>query len=247
MPNRTQGMNLESLHAITSMVAQQQSLESVLEAVVESLVENSDTALARIWLVRPGDICDECVMREECPDRARCLHLVASAARPANPDSGDQWHRKDGFYRRYPLGIRRIGWIGQHGKPLRLTDTADDEQWFARDDWLHQERVRTFSGHPLIFRDEILGVLAVFSRDQAGDREFAWLHAFADSAAVAIANARAFEQIEALRSQLELENRVPPGRDSHDVRHRRSDRTQPGSETRSSNKSNSSPGPTPVC
>jgi GAF domain-containing protein len=206
MSTRTQSMNLESLHAIATMVAHQRSVDAVLETVVESLVDSSDSALARIWLTRPGDICAECVMRDECPDQSRCLHLVASADRPQNPESGDEWFRKDGFYRRFPLGVRRIGEIGATGESLKLSDTADDSAWFAHGDWLHREGVRSFSGHPLIFRDEILGVLAVFSRSLVNDQEFAWLRAFADSAAVAIANARAFEEIEALKSQLELEN-----------------------------------------
>ena len=206
MPIRTQSMNLESLHAIATMVAQQRGVDSVLETVVESLVDSSDLALARIWLTRPGDICDDCLMRDECPDQIRCLHLVASAARPENPDSGDEWYRMDGFYRRLPLGVRRIGEIGATGESLMLSGTAADEEWFARGDWLHRENVRSFAGHPLIFRDEILGVLAVFSRSAMNDKEFAWLRAFADNAAVAIANAHAFEEIEALTSQLELEN-----------------------------------------
>ena len=206
MPSRDQSMNLESLHAIATMVAQQRNVDAVLETVVESLVESSDLALARIWLSRPGDICGRCVMQDECPDRTRCLHLVASAARPQNPESSDEWYRKDGFYQRFPLGVRRIGEIGASGKSLKLSDTADDKTWFARGDWLHREAVRSFSGHPLRFRDEILGVLAVFSRSLMTDQEFAWLRAFADSAAVAIANARAFEEIESLKSRLELEN-----------------------------------------
>ena len=199
-------MNLESLHAIATMVAQQRSVEAVLETVVESLVDSSDLALARVWQNQPGDICTECVMLAECPDQTRCLHLVASAARPQNPESGDEWYRNDGFYRRFPLGVRRIGEIGATGESLKLSDTADDAAWFARGDWLHREGVRSFCGHPLIFRDEILGVMAVFSRSLVNDQEFAWLRAFADNAAVAIANARAFEEIEALKSQLELEN-----------------------------------------
>lgn len=206
MTTRTQSMNLESLHSIATMVTQQRNVDAVLETVVESLVDSSDLALARIWLTRPGDICAECFVREECPDQTRCLHLVASAARPQNPESGDEWYRPDGFYQRFPLGVRRIGEIGATGESLKLSDTADDTAWFARGDWLHHEGVRSFSGHPLIFRDEILGVLAVFSRSLVNDQEFAWLRAFADSAAVAIANARAFEEIETLQSQLELEN-----------------------------------------
>ena len=199
-------MNLESLHAIATMVAQQRNVNSVLESIVEALVDSSDLALARIWLTRPGDICDSCPLREECPDRTNCLHLVASAARTQNSESGEEWSRLDGFYRRMPLGIRRIGTIGSTGTSLKLDQTADDEQWVARDDWLHRENVKSFCGQALKFRDEILGVLAVFSRSATSDQEFAWLQAFADSAAVAIANARAFEEIEALQSQLELEN-----------------------------------------
>ncbi len=206
MPRRTHSMNLDSLHAIAMMVAEQRSVDAVLETVVESLVDSSDLALARIWLTKPGDICRDCLVREECPDRTSCLHLVANAARPQNSDSGDEWYRMDGFYQRFPLGVRRIGEIGATGESLKLSHTADDEKWFARDDWLRRESVRSFSGHPLIFRDGILGVLAVFSRAVIDDQQFAWLRAFADSAAVAIANARAFEEIEALRSQLELEN-----------------------------------------
>ncbi|MCG8447949.1 MAG: sigma 54-interacting transcriptional regulator [Pirellulales bacterium] len=206
MPARSHSMNLESLHAIATMVAEQRNVDAVLASVVESLVDHSDLALARIWLSQPGDICTTCFMQEECPDRTRCLHLVASAARPKNPQSGDEWYRQDGFYRRLPMGVRRIGEIAATGQSLKLSDTADDREWFARNDWLHRESVQSFSGHPLIFRDEILGVLAVFSRTVVSDQEFAWLRAFADNAAVAIANARAFEEIEALRTQLELEN-----------------------------------------
>lgn len=219
LPSRTQNMNLESLHAIATMVAKQRAVGAVLETVVESLVDSSDLALARIWIARPGDICADCFLKDECPDRSRCLHLAASAARPRDATSGDAWYREDGFYRRFPLGIRRIGKIGSSGESLKLADTAEDEQWFARDDWLHKEGVKSFLGHPLIFRDEILGVLAVFSRSTTNDQEFAWLRAFADNAAVAIANARAFEKIEALKAQLELENEYLRDeiRSSHEV------------------------------
>lgn len=199
-------MNLESLHAIATMVAQQRDLDAVLRTVVDSLLESSDLALARIWLNRPGDICTDCHVRDECPNQTRCLHLAASSARPMNPESGNEWFREDGFYRRFPLGVRRIGEIGRSAESLMLTETADDTAWFARDNWLRRETVKAFCGHPLVFRDEILGVLAVFSRSSVTDQQFAWLRAFADSAAVAIANANAFTEIESLKSQLELEN-----------------------------------------
>lgn len=203
------GLRLETLQAISTMVAQKRNVGSVLDSTVSLLVEKLDLALARIWLAKPGDICAVCPQRAGCQDRSRCLHLVASAHQQRNGDSGDEWHKSDGFYSRFPIDVKskgRIGRIGSTGESQHLIDTADDDEWLARNDWLRKEGVRSFVGHPLIYGDEILGVLAVFSRDALGQQEYAWLRAFADHAAVAIANARAFEEIDQLRQELKDEN-----------------------------------------
>ncbi len=131
---------------------------------------------------------------------------IASAASSVDPDSGTDWFRTDGSYRRFPLGIRHIGSIGASGDSQLLHETADDREWFARGDWLKKERIKSFAGHPLTFRNETLGVLGVFRRAFIDEQEFMWLRAFADHAAAAIANARAFEEIERLKQQVELEN-----------------------------------------
>jgi len=52
----------------------------------------------------------------------------------------------------------------------------------------------------------VLGVLAVFTHVRMDNQRLAWLRMLADHAATAIANARAFEEIEQLRRRLELEN-----------------------------------------
>jgi transcriptional regulator with GAF, ATPase, and Fis domain len=56
-----------------------------------------------------------------------------------------------------------------------------------------------------MFAGEVMGVLAVFSRAQIRESEFGWLRIFADRAAVAIANARAFDEITELSKRLEME------------------------------------------
>jgi transcriptional regulator with GAF, ATPase, and Fis domain len=63
----------------------------------------------------------------------------------------------------------------------------------------------SFAGQPLVFRGEILGVLAIFRRAEITEGEFDWLRIFADHAATAIANARAFDEVARLPRQLELE------------------------------------------
>jgi len=67
------------------------------------------------------------------------------------------------------------------------------------------ERIVSFAGQPLIYRGETLGVLAVFSRAEIAPSESDWLRIFADHSAIAIANARAFDEVARLRRELELE------------------------------------------
>ncbi len=196
----------QELEQIFLDIAHERALPALLSRLVERLRGLPEVALARIWLIRPGDICAGCAARAECPDQTRCLHLVASAARAVAPDSGTDWFSMDGSYRRFPLGVRHVGKIGSSGESKLLHDTARDSEWFARGDWLKKESIASFAGHPLIFRDETLGVLGVFRRAFIDDQEFLWLRAFADHAAAAIANARAFEEIERLKKELELEN-----------------------------------------
>ncbi len=195
----------DTLQQIALAIAGEHSLGVVLQRIVEGLIEQPGTALARIWLVRPGDICETCPMRAECPDRARCLHLVASNGTPLDT-AEDAWTRLDGAFRRFPLGVRKIGRIGATGESIIVRDVARDSTWIARPEWAGREHVRAFAGQPLVFRGEILGVLGVFGRQALDDVDAGWLRTFADYAAVAIANARAFEQIDRLREQLELEN-----------------------------------------
>ena len=78
----------ESLKDILLDLAHERSLPALLSELVERLRALPQVALARIWLIRPGDICATCPAREECPDQTRCLHLVASAASPIDEPSG---------------------------------------------------------------------------------------------------------------------------------------------------------------
>lgn len=78
----------------------------------------------------------------------------------------------------------------------------------ADPDWIVEEDVQTVAAQPLIYSGEVLGVLAVFDRKRLNEAEFRWLRIFADHGAIALANARAFEQIEELRRKLEEENEI---------------------------------------
>ncbi|MDB6065387.1 MAG: fhlA 1 [Pedosphaera sp.] len=202
-------MNLELLQSISLAVAQARKVDAVLSMIASGLADQAGYALARIWLMRPGDICAECRMRPECSSQEKCLHLMASAGRSQIGEQ--QWNRLDGAFRRFPLGVRKIGRIGAGGESLHLGEQVANPALTVDPDWIQREGIQDFAGHPLIFRGEILGVMGVFKRQPIPAQEFQWLRLFADQAAVAIANARAFEEIEDLRERLELENEYLKG------------------------------------
>lgn len=182
-------------------------LSDLLPLAVQRLAESPTVALARIWLIQPpksGD-CAACRFTSECPDRARCLHLVASAGRSIQTPETD-WQRVEGAFRRFPIGVRKVGRIAATGESLEVADVTGDHPWVADPDWIRAEQIQSFAGHPLRHRGEVLGVLALFSRAQPGPTCFEWLRMIANHLAAAIANARALEEIESLKQRLELEN-----------------------------------------
>ena len=198
-------MQQDALQQVLLAAAHERSERRVLQIIVEGLADQPHVALSRIWLIGPGDICGTCRMRPECPNQEKCLHLAASCGRSlAEPDA--DWGNTDGAFRRFPLGIRKVGHIGATATPLLLNSAVEQSKWFAQPEWAARERIRSFAGQPLVFGGETLGVLAVFSRVEISDAEFRWLRLFADQAAVTITNTRAFEEIERLKRELELEN-----------------------------------------
>ncbi len=100
-----------------------------------------------------------------------------------------------------------MGWIADRGEPIEVPDLTDPlPDWLVRPDWVRAEGIRGFAGQPLVHRGEALGVLALFAREPIDIDSMGWLRMMADHAAAAIAMARAFAEIEALKKRLELEN-----------------------------------------
>jgi transcriptional regulator with GAF, ATPase, and Fis domain len=186
-------------------VAQIRHVDELLHRVVSILAERPHIALARIWLIDQGDVCASCHMAARCPNRTSCLHLVASAGLKRS-DSTTDWSRVDGEFSRIPLGIGKVGRVGASGEAIVVKDFADDPAWLRRYQWAAREHISGLNVQPIKFKQEILGVLGVFTTIPTPEEGPAWLRIFADEIAGAIVNARAFEEIEQLRAHLEIEN-----------------------------------------
>jgi transcriptional regulator with GAF, ATPase, and Fis domain len=197
-------MNCVDFPRVMVSMAHERTLSEVLRSVVSGIAACKNVALARIWLIQMGDLCATCRFRDECPDQSRCLHLVASAGNGSDPTR--DFTGIDGAFRRFPLGVRKVGRVAASGQSLLMSSIAGDEDWIADREWFQREGIHTFAAHPLVFRGETLGVLAIFDRKVLAQADFEWLRIFADHASVSIANANAFEEIAFLKERLEEEN-----------------------------------------
>jgi len=195
----------EPLKTLLLELAQERSLEALLPLVVSRLVEREDVALARVWLVSPGDMCGTCLNSTFCADRTQCLHLAASAARPL---SGEPVLHTNllGSFRRIPFGAFKVGMVAQTSSTVVVTDPANDPK-IKRREWVAAERILGFAGQPLVSRGHLLGVLGVFLRVSITPAGLDILRILANHVAAAIATARAFEQIETMQRRLQVENR----------------------------------------
>jgi transcriptional regulator with GAF, ATPase, and Fis domain len=205
-PTRAAGLLLDP-KALLLELAGHHLLSELLPLAVNRLAAHPNVALARIWLKlpTPPEDCAKCRFASECPQRDHCLHLVASSG--ASLQKGEvNWSRLDGNFRRFPLGIRKVGRIATSGQSLEVSDVGSDQSWVADPVWIKQERIESFAGHPLIHRGEVLGVLGLFARAKPGPTCFEWFRMIADHLAASIANARMVDEIASLKSRLEIEN-----------------------------------------
>jgi len=93
--------------------------------------------------------------------------------------------------------------LGESGTGKELV--ARDPSLLSRRDWATAEDIHGFDAQPIRHKDEVLGVLGLFTRIPVPEQGPAWLRIFADYIAVAFVNARAFEENDRLRARLELE------------------------------------------
>lgn len=205
-------MNVTSLQEVAHALAGSETVDSVLRLIVGGLAVQKDIAMARVWLLGPGDRCSTCPMLARCPSQASCYHLLATAGNSIHPEQqAEEFTTVNGHYSRIPLNSDlKVSKVGSTGTPLLMYREIAERQgeWLDKSDWVDRQKINCFAGQPLVFENEILGVLALFSRSHISQEEFGWLRTFADNAALAIAKARQAEQKARIAADLDLQVQV---------------------------------------
>ncbi|MBC8167250.1 MAG: PAS domain-containing protein, partial [Bryobacteraceae bacterium] len=132
---------LASLGSDTGLaLTQANSLRDALQLCAESIVKHLKAAFARIWTVDRGE---------------QVLKLQASAG---------LYTHLDGPHSRVPVGQFKIGLIAKERRAHLTNDVLNDPRVGDRD-WARREGMTSFAGYPLIVDNELVGVVAMFSRE----------------------------------------------------------------------------------
>lgn len=102
--------------------------------------------------------------------------------------SGNAWAKRPLFQpdARLPIGESPIGRVASERKPLVLDLTTDRERDDG-EDWARREGMVAFVGHPLVVAEQLVGVMAMFSKRQPNAAAVLALGTVADGIALGIA------------------------------------------------------------
>lgn len=150
-------LNTEINQALTGQTTMQQMLQSC----AESLVRNLDGSFARIWTLDPAG------------DR---LTLQASAGR---------YTHLDGPHAEIPLGTLKIGLIAEERKPQWTNNVIGDAR-IPEQEWAVREGIVAFAGFPLVFKERLVGVVAMFAQQALSEAAFSAMATAAGGIALCI-------------------------------------------------------------
>ncbi|MGH3356627.1 MAG: GAF domain-containing protein, partial [Nocardioidaceae bacterium] len=112
---------------------------------------------------------------------------------------------------RLPLGTGLLGLVAQRGAPYSTDDYFEDRRFIHRDYIDHavdQEGIRAILGVPLSVDGQVIGALLAGNRSRRPfpPTEVALLGSFAAHAAIALENARLFEETQAANEQIRAQS-----------------------------------------
>jgi len=160
-------------------LTQAHNLDEMLRRCAQAVVDRLGAAFARIWTLN---------------EAAQVLELQTSAG---------LYTHIDGPHGRVPVGKFKIGSIAEERKP-HLTNQVVGDPRVSAQEWARREGMIAFAGYPLLVGEQLVGVMAMFSRRALSDADLAALSTVANAVAVGVGRARAWEALNRRANELAL-------------------------------------------
>ena len=180
---------LESLYQGTKSLTQSLDREMIAGSLISILGELLQFDIAGVHLLE---------------DKGKFLIPLATSKRDLSPLAYERDANRLITENR-PLGEGIIGWVAQHGKPFRSGDAGKDPRYVSVIKDINSELCV-----PMFARDKVVGTINVETTipNAYTERDENLLAALANSAAIALENARLYDETQRRLSDLETINRV---------------------------------------
>jgi DNA-binding Lrp family transcriptional regulator len=145
------------VYRILNSLKKHENLNVKLQLIVESLVKYFDAKFARIWLL----------------DKDRKNLILKYSA--------GMYKNINGEFSKVSVdsNLNKIGPIVKTHKPAITNDVSNDPR-IKHHDWAKKEKLRSFAGYPIMYKNTSIGVLAIFSERYLTPADFELLGIFCD-------------------------------------------------------------------
>jgi signal transduction histidine kinase len=174
---RSQAKLLDFRASIDEILVCGDNLQKMMQDYTQVVVDQLDATFARIWTLNTLE---------------NCLELQASAG---------LYTHIDGAHSRVPVGQFKIGLIAEECRP-HLTNQVLSDPRVGDKAWAAREGLVAFAGYPLLVSDQLLGVIALFSRQPLSEEVLAALAIAANQIALGIRRKQAEVALQESESKL---------------------------------------------
>ncbi|WP_316505164.1 GAF domain-containing protein [Nitrosopumilus sp.] len=143
------------VYNILNSIKKHDTLNERLQSIVESLVKYFDAKFARVWFV---------------DSKKKFLVLKFSAGK---------YKDLKGEFSKVPIKSLKIGTIVTTKKPVVSNDVAHDHR-IKYHDWTKKEKLKSFAGYPLLYKGNVVAVMAMFSQKRLSPSDFEVLGVFSE-------------------------------------------------------------------
>ena len=143
------------VYEILNNIKKHDTLNDRLQSIVDSLVRYFDAKFARVWFV---------------DNKKKFLILKFSAGKYKN---------LKGEFSKVSIRSLKIGTIVTTKKPIVSNDVINDHR-IKHHDWAKKEKMKSFAGYPLLYKGNVVAVLAMFSAKQLSPSDFEILGIFSE-------------------------------------------------------------------
>lgn len=190
------------------LFSEAQTSAKALQVKVGELSTLLDAARILSSLLKPTEVLDKMMdlVRRQLNVSTVALWTIQSDG-ILIPAAMDGIPQEVGSNMQVPVGQGFTGHVAKTGSPL-IVDDVEIQGGSFYPDFQRRNRLVSFMGVPVVYREEIIGVLSVMTNDprQFTQDEMLLLVGLADQAATALENARLFQQRERQISELSVIN-----------------------------------------